>query len=62
MSNHPNRNWRARMQAAADQWLQTAQSKVLARVPYAGPQDAALRERLREAYLAGYQDGHKRES
>jgi len=49
------------MQSAADQWLQTAQAKVLAEVPYAGPQTAALCKRLREAYLAGYQDGRKKD-
>ena len=49
------------MQAAADQWLQTSHAKVLAEVPYVGPQADALRKRLRDAYVAGYQDGRKRD-
>ena len=36
------------MQQAADQWLQTSHAKVLAEVPYTGPQGDALRKRLRE--------------
>ena len=59
MTNHPNRNWRQRMQAAADQWLETSHAKVLAEVPYTGPQGDALRKRLRDAYIAGYQDARK---
>lgn len=47
------------MHQAADQWLQTSRAKVLAEVPYTGPQAEALRKRLREAYLSGYQDGRK---
>lgn len=62
MTAHPNRNWRRRMEQAADQWLETAHAKVLAEVPYIGPQVAVLRKRLREAYLAGYQDGRKRDA
>ena len=49
------------MQAAADQWLESS-----ARVLYEMPIDQrrlaeGLRNRLREAYLAGYQDGRKRD-
>ena len=61
MTNHPKRNWRANMHAAADQWLQTSHAKVLAEVHYTGPQGDALRKRLRDAYLAGYQDGRKKD-
>jgi hypothetical protein len=50
------------MQQAADQWSQTTQARVLAEVPYTGPQADALRKRLRDAYLAGYQDGRKKEN
>lgn len=62
MTNHPNRNWRQRMQAAADQWLETSAGKVLAEVPI-DPRRLVegLRNRLRQAYLAGYQDGRKRD-
>ena len=49
------------MSAAADQWIETSHAKVLAGVPYVGPQAEALRKRLRDAYLAGYQDGRKRD-
>ena len=31
------------MQQAADQWLQTSHAKVLAEVPYTGPQAGAYR-------------------
>lgn len=53
-----NRNWRQRMQAAADQWMQTSAGRVLAEAPL----DPArlfdgLRDRVRQAYLAGCQDG-----
>ena len=49
------------MQQAADQWLQTSAGKVLAEVPL-DPRRAVdgLRNRVREAYLAGYADGRKR--
>lgn len=65
MTNHPNRNWRQRMQAAADQWLTTPAGRVLSEAPLTIEHEAArmigLRNRLREAYLAGYADGRKRE-
>lgn len=56
MSNHPNRNWRRRMQQSADQWLSGAAS-VLYTLPLRNDEPArseGLRNRLREAYLAGY--------
>lgn len=60
VANHPNRNWRARMRAAADQWLTTSEARVLIEVPVAhGKTDAALRQRIRDAYEAGYADGRK---
>ena len=53
MTNHPNRNWRRAMHAAADAHL--------ARYPW--PEGGMhmmtpdqLRDALRTAYLAGYQD------
>lgn len=50
------------MQAAADQWLQTSTAKVLIEIPL-DPRRAidGLRNRIREAYRAGYVDGRKRE-
>jgi len=62
MSNHPNRNWRRRMQQAADQWLSTDAGRFLSESPLsaAGVYEG-LRKRLRDAYLAGYQDGKKRD-
>lgn len=49
------------MSAAADQWLESS-----ARVLYEAPLDPTraidgLRKRLREAYLAGFVDGRKRD-
>lgn len=61
MSNHPNRNWRQRMQVAANQWLSGVAS-VLYTMPLGNDEPArtdGLRNRIREAYLAGYQDGRK---
>lgn len=55
--NHPNRNWRRRMEHAADQWLETSAGKALAEIPLATL--AGLRNRLREAYLYGYRDGRR---
>jgi len=49
------------MEQAADQWLQSSHGKVLAEVPYIGPQADALRKRLRDAYIAGFRDGRKRD-
>ena len=56
--NHPNRNWRARLNAAADQWLGTFEGTLLAGIPLRD--DGAIRARLRLAYLAGLRDGERR--
>lgn len=62
MSNHPNRGWRQRMRQAADQWLAGEQAHVLIELPIThGRTVDALRNRIREAYLAGYADGRKRD-
>jgi hypothetical protein len=60
MSNHPNRNWRARMRASADQWLTTTEAKVLVEVPLDHRyREQAMRNRIRSAYEAGYRDARK---
>lgn len=59
MSNHPNRNWRARLNAAADQWSAGREAELLARMPVSDPKYWLTRIRL--AYLAGLRDGEKRE-
>lgn len=59
MANHPNRNWRARMNNAADQWL--AQWPMERPVPRRPITDEELRILLRAAYLAGYEDGRRRD-
>lgn len=59
MSNHPNRNWRARLNAAADQWLGEREAELLAQMPLR--EAGAIRLRLRLAYLAGLRDGERRE-
>lgn len=62
MVNHPNRGWRARMRADADQWLTSKHAHVLIQVPIsANPVRRAegMLNRLREAYEAGYKDGRK---
>jgi hypothetical protein len=65
MTNHPNRNWRQRMEQAADQFLESSAGKVLVEVPIDrtkhATEIASLRWRIREAYLLGYQDGRKRD-
>jgi hypothetical protein len=58
MANHPNRNWRQRLNHAADQWMSTQEAQVMANLPQ-GP--GALSARLRLAYLAGLRDGEGRE-
>jgi hypothetical protein len=58
MNNHPNRNWRQRLNHAADQWMATQEAQVMAYLPQ-GP--GALSARLRLAYLAGLRDGEGRE-
>ena len=58
MSNHPNRNWRARMRASADQWSASVEASLLSDMSMSR---MALTQRLRLAYLAGLRDGEKRE-
>jgi hypothetical protein len=55
-NNHPSRGWRARMQNSCNQWLELARWLWLQ--PPIGHDET--RDRLRTAYLAGYQDGRKR--
>jgi len=62
MTNHPNRNWRRRMQQAADQWQETSAGKALAEIPFDLRDPTTLRNRLRQAYLCGYEDGRKKET
>lgn len=58
MSNHPNRGWRSRMQAAADQWLIGEGSRLTGALPSTEPERGQeLRLRVRLAYISGYQDG-----
>lgn len=61
MTNHPNRNWRSRMTSACDQWLSSS-ARVLYEMSLRHDEPGrtdGLRERIRTAYLAGYQDGRK---
>lgn len=57
VTNHPNRNWRARMRAAADQWLASVAIPPDGVAHVATP--AQVRQMLRTAYLAGYTDARK---
>lgn len=58
MTNHPNRNWRARMRASAAEWLGTKEARVLIEVPM----QTQTREqwidgmtfRIERAFAAGY--------
>lgn len=62
MTNHPNRNWRRHMQQAADQYLAEQEHLIREAMPqawYADAERCALRTRIRQAYLAGYQDARK---
>lgn len=58
MTNHQRRNWRRHMQQAADQWL--------AKFPWHTEPGARLvtedelLSTMRDAYLAGYEDGRKK--
>jgi len=54
MSNHPNRNWRSRLQSAADQWLETDEARELA-AP--SPDPIERRRRIRQAYITGFEAG-----
>lgn len=57
MANHPSRNWRSRMRAAAAQWLS------LWRWPGGATllTEDQVRTLMRTAYEAGYTDGRKRD-
>lgn len=62
--NHPHRNWRARMQASAELWLDSPRGELMSELPMtADPMRwiDGMRNRLREAYNAGYQDRHARD-
>jgi hypothetical protein len=63
--NHPNRNWRQRLNTAADQWASTIEAELLVDTPIGAYNEAdylaAWRKRLRLAYLAGLRDGEGRE-
>lgn len=60
MSNHPNRNWRRRAQAAAEAFLAGPAGEVLAEVPWRPSEAlAAIRGRLRQAFLLGYEAGRQ---
>lgn len=64
MTNHPNRDWRRHMQQAADQYLADQAhliERAMPRAWYAESERAALQTRIRQAYLAGYQDGRKKD-
>lgn len=58
MTNHPNRNWRARMRASADKWLSTSEARVLIEVPLVVQTNEqwieAMTFRIQRAYAAGY--------
>lgn len=56
MTNHPNRNWRAQACQAAEQFLQ--KYSFLHEAPLT-PGGDGLKNRLREAYLAGFADGRE---
>lgn len=58
-NNHPNRGWRGRMQAAADQWLAEFIA-FWAQPPERRELSQRDRELLRAGYIAGYTDGRKR--
>ena len=54
MANHPNRNWRKRLDAAADQWLLTDEAVELAK-PEADP--VRRRAKLKAAFVFGFTAG-----
>lgn len=54
MNNHPNRNWRRVMHDAAAQWL-SGPASVYWQMPVTpGRLPEAIRNRMEEAYNAGY--------
>ena len=58
MPNHPNRNWRARLQAAADQWLESDEAQEITGGPEASPvKRQERREVARAGYVAGFAAG-----
>ena len=59
MTNHPNRNWRRRMQQAADQWLSQFPWRTEPGARMMSESD--LREAMRRAYVAGFEDGRKKD-
>ena len=64
-NNHPNRNWRQRLNNAADQWAVSIEAELLVDTPIGAYNAenylAAWRKRLRLAYLAGVRDGEGRQ-
>lgn len=64
-NNHPSRNWRQRLNNAADQWAVSIEAELLVDTPIGAynAEDylAAWRKRLRLAYLAGIRDGEGRQ-
>lgn len=57
MTNHPNRNWRARMYAAADQFLESDQGRAIVGQPKDPADLAARRQAARESFVNGYEAG-----
>lgn len=60
MTNHPNRTWRARMRAAAAEWLASTEARVLIEVPIAQTAEQhehGMRVRLERAFAAGFAAG-----
>ena len=62
-NNHPSRNWRARMRATLADWLATTQGRLLAETPIATADqeryEHGMRNRLSDAYAAGYEHGRR---
>ena len=55
--NHPNRNWRSRLRAAADQWMTTIEGELLGETVALSKSPRLI---VRLAYLAGLRDGEGR--
>lgn len=53
MTNHPNRNWRARMRASCAQWIDL----VAMRSGWLFQTTEQIRDALTQAYQAGYEAG-----
>lgn len=58
MTNHPNRNWRARMHAAADQFLESPEGHE-AIGPGPPTEMSARRKAARAGYVSGYEAGRQ---